>query len=205
MLGARSGRAMARLAGRLRTGRRSRWMLGRMSALTAVAMLAAASGATCNVVPEEIIAALTAEPPRDVVARLWDGGRCEEALLEGLGSGDPEWIALALALRPYTDAWSSESTQVMLGFAMLRAPSRILPLVGQYGFGDSICFPWDFEDSEEGLRLTQRRIASAIPMFESFLNTNLEPQARQCLESLQTAIARNPDLRPNRSQEPERE
>lgn len=171
-----------------------------MSALIAIAMTVASGiSGSCDLTSTAIMSRLEHEDPRRVVQDLWDGGACEEALLSGLASGQESWLQLAVALRPHTDAWASESIPIMLGLAMLKAPSRVLPLVGRDGFDDEICFSWDFDDSPEGLLLTQQRMEAALPMFERFLNTSLAPQAKQCLTSLHKAIERNPALWPNQS------
>lgn len=173
-----------------------------MTALIAIAMnVAAAISGTCDLTSTEITSRLEREDPRQVVKDLWDGGVCEENLLSGLASGEESWLRLAVALRPHTDAWASESISIMLGMAMLKAPSRVLPLVGRSGFDNMICFPWDVDDSPEGLVRTQQRMGVALPMFERFLETSLAPQAKQCLSSLHDAIERNPTLRPNQSLE----
>jgi hypothetical protein len=150
-----------------------------------VALLLLLCGAwtfACEINPNEVIASLTKEPPAQVVKRLWDGEECERSLFVGLNSGQPEWIALAVALRPYTDAWSSESLQDSLGEAMQRAPSRVLLLVGgSSGFDERICLPWMLDDSGKSDNRYRQVIRRARTMFESFKGTKLEPQANICL------------------------
>jgi hypothetical protein len=144
------------------------------------------AGWSCEIQPAKIQHALTRESPEQVISRLWDNGDCETKLLAGLSSGKSEWLQLAIALRPHTDAWSSESLQNSLGEAMLRAPSRVLPLVDAFGFDNRICMPWGFDDSPSGTMRHERDRRMAQRMFRTFLKTSLAPQARKCL----TAITR---------------
>jgi len=144
-------------------------------------LLASFPTVACEVVPSEVIQSLQSKEPLEVIAHLWDAGECEEKLLTGLASGKAEWINLAVALSPHTDAWASESLQDSLGEAMQRAPSRILPLMANYTFDEAICMPWMMDDSGNADNRYRRQIRRARPMFESFLKTSLGPQARKCL------------------------
>ncbi len=135
----------------------------------------------CEVVPQDIINSLKTEEPKTVIGRLWDAKDCEEKLLTGLSNGKPAWIAVAIALRPYTDAWASESLQDSLGEAMLKAPSRVLPLIKNYSFNESICMPWMMDDSGDSDKKYRKQIRLARPMFESFLKTSLKTEAKTCL------------------------
>jgi len=153
-----------------------------MKNLVALAFLIVCTKAfACEVEPNVIIQSLETEEPKSVIARLWDGKDCEEKLLTGLSSGKLEWIKLALALQPHTDAWSSESLQDSLGEAMLKAPSRVLPLIKNYTFNESICMPWMMDDSGGSNKKYRKQIRLARPMFESFLKSPLKAEAETCL------------------------
>lgn len=144
-------------------------------------LLISANTIACEVVPNKIMHSLETEEPESVIARLWDGKDCEEKLFTGLSSGKPEWIKLALALQPHTDGGSSESLEGLLGEAMLKAPSRVLPLIKNYSFNESICLPWMMDDSGRSNKKYRKQIRLARPMFESFLNTSLKSEAETCL------------------------
>lgn len=135
----------------------------------------------CEVVPNKVMRSLETDEPKSVIARLWDGKDCEEKLFTGLSSGKLEWVKLALALQPHTDAWSSESLQDSLGEAMLKAPSRVLPLIKNYSFNESICMPWMMDDSGDSNIKYRKQIKLARPMFESFLKTSFRAEAETCL------------------------
>jgi hypothetical protein len=150
------------------------------SVCAVIALLPAASWA-CDTDPDRERAALSADTAREIVHRLWDAGDCESATLQGFSSGDSRWLAFAVAVKPYTDAWSSESLTASLSFAMLRAPSRVLPLVDQPAFGTRICVADFFDDSPEGIKAFWNRLPSLRSMFEAFVKTSLGKQARICL------------------------
>ena len=139
----------------------------------------------CTVDPGKELAALSQETSRAIIHRLWDSGDCERVTLDGLSSGTSDWVALAVALKPYTDAWSSESLVASLGFAMLKAPSRVLPLVDNPAFGSRICIADFFDDSPEGIEAFWKRLPLFRTTYESFLATGLQRQARKCLEQVE--------------------
>ena len=135
----------------------------------------------CTVDPVAERNALTQSTARQIIQRLWDNGACEQAILDGIASGKPQWLAFAVAIRPYTDAASSETLTSSLSFAMLAAPSRILPLVENSLFGAGLCIPSDFDDSPRGDRAFWKRMRRVRPMYEAFLSTRLREQAGICL------------------------
>jgi len=143
----------------------------------------------CDSDPVQMLRALGEQDPSELVHRWWDGAECEESLLEGISSGKREWLALAIAVAPHTDAWSAESLEVALGSAMMRAPSRVLPLVGKDRFGSSICYPWSLDDSPQGQQKTLAGLPRAIRMFEAYEGTTLALQARTCADDLRSVAA----------------
>lgn len=161
-------------------------------------LLVTLQAVACEVVPSEVIQSLQTEEPRAVVARLWDAGDCEEKLLTGLASGKSEWVKLAVALSSHTDAWASESLKDSLGEAMQRAPSRVLPLIADHTFDESICMPWMMDYSGNTDSRYRYQIRQARPMFESFLKTPLKVQARICLKEV-TILEQSPLFKPNKS------
>jgi len=138
----------------------------------------------CEVLPDKIIHSLETEKPETVITRLWDGKDCEEKLLNGLSSGKPEWLKLALALQPNTDAWATESLESSIGDAMLKAPSRVLPLIKDYSFNESICLPSMWDDSGKSDKTYRKQVRMARTMFEAFLKTSLRPEAEKCLDEV---------------------
>lgn len=121
---------------------------------------------------------------QEVVRRLWDSGTCEVTLLRNIASAKPEWIEFAVAVRPYTDAWSGESLIDALAQAMQVAPTRVLPLLGKPGFDEGVCVPWGFDDSPQGEKRAARVARKAAAMFRTFLGTAFAPKAQVCLESI---------------------
>jgi hypothetical protein len=153
-------------------------------------MSLASSAVACDMNPAQMLGELSDSTASSLVKRWWDGGQCEAALLDGISSGRKDWLQLAVAVAPHTDAWSSESLGVALGSAMQRAPSRVLPLVDAGQFKLEVCYPWDFDDSPEGVRRTRLGLPAAIRMFESFRGSTLAVPAQKCASDLRSALAR---------------
>jgi len=147
-------------------------------------LLLPGGASACEPDPAVEAAAITPDGVRAQIHRLWDAGSCEAATLRGISSGKPGWIAFALAIRPYTDAWPSESLMISLGYAMLAAPNRILPLIDDPRIGASICIPDDIDDSPEGQAAFRKRLKLMRPMYEQFLSTALRKQAGTCIEEV---------------------
>jgi hypothetical protein len=165
--------------------------------LALIGLISLASPAVaCDTNPTQMLGALSGSTAAALVKRWWDGGKCEAVLLDGISSGRKEWLQLAVAVAPHTDAWSAESLGVALGSAMQRAPSRVLPLVEAGQFKLEVCYPWDFDDSPEGARRTRLGLPRAIRMFESFRGSALAVPAQKCAGDLRDALAR---MRENRS------
>lgn len=143
----------------------------------------------CDTNPTQMRGELSGASASGLVKRWWDGGKCEALLLDAISSGRSDWLQFAIAVAPYTDAWSAESLGVALGAAMQRAPSRVLPLVGAGRFKLEICYPWNFDDSAEGTRRTRSGLPRAIRMFESFRATALAKPAQECADNLRDALA----------------
>jgi len=167
------------------------WLLGTVKKIFLAALILASNQAyACSLVPDEILDSLKKENPKEVVSRLWDRKECEAALFTGLGSGKAEWIKVAVALRPHTDAWSGESLILSLGEAMQRAPSRVLPLVDTPGFGKQICLPDNFDDSKEAEKRFRIAVLKSRIMFKSFIGSKLESKARVCLAEADSYLRR---------------
>lgn len=118
---------------------------------------------------------------RGVVSRLWDSGECENAILDRVSTGDAEWLEVALALEPYTDAAAGETLEAAMSQAMQRAPSRVLPLLDQSRFGRGLCVPVSFDDSEGSDQIFRDQLSAARRVYVDYLRTSLGTSARDCL------------------------
>ncbi len=140
----------------------------------------ASSAAACEVDPAQVRRALQGDAASAVVARLFEDPACERRLEHGIASGGPEWIDLAVALRPYTDAhWSEELTTAM-SYAMQRAPTRVLPLIDG-PFGTDLCVPIIWDEGDAASRRLARALRQSRRMYEGLQGTRHDANARRCL------------------------
>ena len=152
----------------------------------------------CSLLPSEVSATMRVTPSAEVLRRLWDSSECERKLLEGVASGSPAWISLAMELRPHTDAAAAETLDGALGEAMLRAPSRVLPLIGSPdGVTETACLPLMMDDSGRSDERYRQVVRRARAMFKSFARTRLAPQALLCMKEI-AAYERGPLFRGRR-------
>ncbi len=144
-------------------------------------ILVAPFAQACDLNPAAMRRELASKSPKELIAKWWDGGPCETALLDGIASGRREWVELAVQLSAHTDAGSSETLVLSLGEAMLRAPTRVLPLVNSsLLLNTKVCFPWGFDDSEAARARELVRAQQALRMFGEFSGTKYASNARIC-------------------------
>lgn len=163
-----------------------------MKALVALALLLPVAAEGCELSAASILDELSASTGRAVVSRLWDGRECESALLDQISRGTSEWLKVALALEPYSDAAAGESLEAAMSEAMQRAPSRVLPLLDQSRFGKRLCVPSSFDDSEGSAQRFRAQLAAARSMYVSYLGTSLARNARACLNEVDAVEASLP-------------
>jgi hypothetical protein len=84
-------------------------------------------------------------------------------VLPGIKSAQPQWLDVARALQPATDAGSSEDLDDALSEALLVAPYRVLPLLKESWWkADPVCtFGWDSE-IEGGVEPYVLRLRAAL-------------------------------------------
>lgn len=71
---------------------------------------------------------------RRVLADLWKDDRAFDAAMDGIESGDPAWLEVAIRLRPFSDAGASEAIDDAVARLLPAQPRRILSLIGHDGF-----------------------------------------------------------------------
>ena len=158
-----------------------------MKALLALAVLLPIAAEGCELSARSILDELSASTGPEVVSRLWDGRECEAALLNLISRGSAEWLRVALALEPFSDAAAGETLKAAMSHAMQRAPSRVLPLLDRSRFGHGLCVPISFDDSEGADQRFRAQLAAARRMYVNYLGTSLAGSARACLNEIDTA------------------
>ncbi|EKN00805.1 MULTISPECIES: hypothetical protein [unclassified Acidocella] len=81
--------------------------------------------------PPELLKDIHQQGPRNVVAQLSAGNGAQWTdVLNRISMGNDEWLAVAAALRPGTDAGTGEDLTGALAYALLKNPQGVLPLTG---------------------------------------------------------------------------
>jgi hypothetical protein len=143
--------------------------------------------------PLKLRRAVASRGPDAVVSQLWQTGAPWEELLEGVDSGAPEWLDLAAALAPGTDAGAASDLITALFMALAPAPERTLRLlVGSSGLAaqfnvDQICgsnvyLDYDPEDARVLIR-------ERLQTVRGVTATDLVPLRDACLRNLEEALA----------------
>jgi hypothetical protein len=71
-----------------------------------------------------------------VLKKLWENDRVFDELVAKIGSGNRNWIDVAIALRQISDAGASESFDYAFSLALARAPAFVIPLLSYDGGRD---------------------------------------------------------------------
>jgi hypothetical protein len=79
--------------------------------------------------PQDLLAAIQERGPRAVVDELWDSDEKWAALETGVGTGTKEWLKVARAIKPGTDAASSETLEIAMFRAIHKSPWAVLSLL----------------------------------------------------------------------------
>jgi hypothetical protein len=90
--------------------------------------LAIGCATTTNTVPRSLLAEVRARGARAVVEELWEDGGGWSEFTQGVASGAAEWLEVAVALAPGTDAGATSELLVALFLALEPAPERTFRL-----------------------------------------------------------------------------
>jgi hypothetical protein len=124
-------------------------------ALASPVALAANSGSPSA---QALLARISKEGGRNVFWDLWKHDEDFGRVVSGIESGDPLWLKVATALRPFSDASASLSLDYAVARALPKAPTRVLALIG-HGFNiENICTS-PFIEPDPGVAETYERQA----------------------------------------------
>ncbi len=101
-------------------------------ALTLVSPVAACADQP-DPVAQALLKRISSDGGHKVLRDLWEHGQEFGRVISGIESGDPSWLEVATALRPFSDAGASLSLNYAVALALPKAPDRVLALVG-HGF-----------------------------------------------------------------------
>jgi hypothetical protein len=123
-----------------------------------------------------------------VVAKLWaDNARWNQAMAN-VGQGRHDWLRVAAALRPGTDAGASEALDEAIFLALKTAPSTVLQLLKDGTFDTRMVCSSNI-GADYSAAQSKRFIKDRIKILENLSNAAIEPARAQCLQGLHAALA----------------
>jgi hypothetical protein len=123
-----------------------------------------------------------------VVASLWSDSSRWNQVMANIGRGRPEWLEVAVALHPGTDAGAAETLDEAVFFALRTAPTAVLKLLKEGRFETKfVCSSnvgEDYTTSE-----SQRFIRERIKVLSGLTDAKTLATRDQCLAGLRSALA----------------
>jgi hypothetical protein len=164
------------------------------SALAVVGLLVGIS--VCSAAPplspslhaSSILADVRAQGARAVVAALWPDSDRWNKVMANIGRGRPEWLKVAVALRPGTDAGAAETLDEAVFVALRTAPVAVLKLLKDGRFDTKfVCSSnvgTDYTPAE-----SRRFIRERIKVLSRLSDAKVLATRDQCLAGLRAALA----------------
>lgn len=148
----------------------------------------AASPSRPSLQASSILADVKAQGAGAVVASLWSDSGHWNQVMANIGRGRPEWLEVAVALHPGTDAGAAETLDEAVFFALRTAPVSVLKLLKEGRFETKfVCSSNVGEDytTAESRRFIEER----IKVLSSLSDADVLATRDQCLAGLRAALA----------------
>ncbi len=141
--------------------------------------------AAARLTPETIAADIAAHGADNVVAKLAKTGDYDR-VLDHIGKGEAQWVALAPKLAPGTDAGWAEALVISLAFALPKNPQAVLALlIGKDAFQvDDVCGAPFIEGTVKDVPGYIRRAKAAVAKVT---DPSLQSARAACLAALAKA------------------
>lgn len=137
---------------------------------------------------ESLLADIHARGARAVVAALRSESGQWDQVMGSIGHGSREWLNVAAALRPGTDAGSAETLDEAVFLALKHQPIRVLQLLKDGTFEiATVCssnIATDYPDAQ-----SRRFIDERMKVLQAVSDENTRATRTQCLAGLRTALA----------------
>src|ERR1700749_1434235 len=162
-------------------------MRGKLALLVLVMAVMPAMGAE-RLTPSSIRADIARHGAAAVVDRLWKSGDYDR-IMEKVGEGSDEWLALVPLLGPGADAGAAEDLPIALAYALPNNPRGVLMILrGKNGFSvDEVCGAPFIEPTREQL---QNWFARSRKALETMNDKKLQTMKEKC--ALALALSENP-------------
>lgn len=145
--------------------------------LLALALASPTAVAADGASAQALLKRIASDGGRKVLWDLWEHERQFDQVVSGIESGDPSWLKVAVALKPFSDAGASPSINYAVARALPNAPERVLALT-THGFNvEEVCTS-PFIEPALGVAEAYERRALAAPA--RMKGTALAPVAAAC-------------------------
>lgn len=147
----------------------------------------AASPSQPSLHASSILADVRSHGARAVVASLWSDTNRWNQVMANIGRGRPDWLEVAVALHPGTDAGAAETLDEAVFFALRTAPVAVLKLLKEGRFETKfVCSSNVGEDYPAAD--SRRFINERIKVLSSLSDPDIQGARDQCLAGLRAAL-----------------
>ncbi|MDR7132847.1 hypothetical protein J2X06_000031 [Lysobacter niastensis] len=126
---------------------------------------------------QALLGLIAKEGGRKVLWNLWERDKEFDRVISGIESGDPSWLKVATALKPFSDGAASLSLDYAVAPALPKAPNQVLALVG-HGFSAADICTSPFIEPDPGVAEAYER--QALAALSKVKAPALAPIAAEC-------------------------
>lgn len=149
--------------------------------LLALALAVPAAAATQGPSAQAVLKRVANEGGRKVLWDLWDQEEKFDQVMAGIESGEPSWLKVAVALKPFADGGASLSIKYSVARVLPRAPERVLALTRQGFEVDDICTSPFLEPDPGVAEAYERETLKALAKVK---DPSLVPIAVECAKQV---------------------
>lgn len=145
--------------------------------LLVLALASQAAVAADRPLAQVVLNRVANEGGRKVLWDLWRHEREFGQVTAGIESGDPAWLEVAVALKPFSDAGASLSINYAVARALPKTPERVLALTTQGFKVEDICTSPFIEPDPGVAEAYERRTLAALSRLKG---TSVASVAAEC-------------------------
>ncbi len=155
-----------------------------MSVLVLALALAVPASAAGGPSAADLLKRIADQGGHKVLWDLWEREKEFYQVMSDIESGDPSWLKVAAAFKPFSDAGAALSIDYSVAFALPQAPERVLALVG-HGFNlEDVCTSPFLEPEPGEAEAYEKKALSALARIN---DPALKPVAARCAAQVRLA------------------
>jgi hypothetical protein len=163
------------------------WII--VAVLVAVSTVAeAGTSPASSLRADNLLADVSARGPQAVVATLRSEGTLWDQVMTNIGNGGRQWLDVAAALRPGTDAGASEALDEAVFLALKSEPARVLQMLKNGTFDATIVCSSNI-GTDYSAAQSRQFIKDRIKVLKGVSDANAIGVRDQCLAGLRRALA----------------